>query len=187
MPQLYIIAGPNGAGKTTAAQTLLPDVFHCPIFLNADVIAAQLNPANVEAVAFQAGRVMLEQIEATSAKRETFAIETTLATRSYLNLVERAKLLHYEVVLIFFYLPSPEMAKARVALRVSLGGHAIPPEVIERRYTAGIRNLTKFIEVVDQWFVYKNDTTPPQLVAEGELNATVKIYNLALWEQLKKI
>jgi predicted ABC-type ATPase len=187
MPQLYIIAGPNGAGKTTAAKTLLPDVFHCPIFINADEIAAQLNPANVEAAAFQAGRLMLGQIETCLERNEIFAIETTLATRSYLNLVKKAQLLNYEVVLIFFYLPSPEMAKERVALRVSLGGHAIPPEVIERRYVAGIQNLFYFIELVDHWFVYKNDTTLPQLTAEGELNATAKLYNLALWEQLKKV
>lgn len=91
MPDLYIIAGPNGAGKTTAAKTLLPDVFHCPLFINADEIAAQLNPANVEAVAFQADRIMLGQIEACLNKSETFAIETTLATRSYLNLVRKKR------------------------------------------------------------------------------------------------
>lgn len=186
MAILYIIAGPNGAGKTTAAKTLVPEVFHCSIFINADEIAAQLNPANVEAAAFQAGRIMLGQIETCLDGDKTFAIETTLATRSYLNLVKKAQVMHYEVVLIFFYLPSAEMAKERVALRISLGGHAIPPEVIERRYTAGIRNLFEFIKMVDDWFVYKNDITPPQLIAEGELNATAKIYNLVLWEQLKK-
>lgn len=187
MPDLYIIAGPNGAGKTTAAQTLLPNVFHCPIFINADAIAARLNPTNVEAVAFQAGRIMLEQIEAALNKKETFAVETTLATRSYLNLVKRAQLLNYEVVLIFFYLPSPELAKERVALRVSRGGHYIPPEVIERRYAAGLRNLFEFINVVDHWFVYENGIAPPQLITEGELGTEPKIYNLVLWEQLRKI
>ena len=56
MPTLYIIAGPNGAGKTTAAKTLLPEIFNCDLFLNADEIAAQLNPKNVEAVAMQAAK-----------------------------------------------------------------------------------------------------------------------------------
>lgn len=187
MPVLYIIAGPNGAGKTTAANTLLPHVFHCPIFINADAIAAQLNPANVEAVAFQAGRIMLKKIEIALAKGETFAIETTLATRSYSNLIKKAQLLGYEVVLIFFYLPSIEMAKARVALRVSLGGHHIPPEVIERRYTAGLRNLFEFVKLVDRWYMYENVQTPPELIARGELNAMPEISNLALWEKLKAI
>jgi predicted ABC-type ATPase len=82
VPTLYIIAGPNGAGKTTAAEILLPKIFHCDIFINADEIASQLNPSNVEAAALQAGRLMLRLIEENLQKKVAFAIETTLATRS---------------------------------------------------------------------------------------------------------
>jgi predicted ABC-type ATPase len=134
MPNLYILAGPNGAGKTTAAKTLLPEVFNSDIFINADIIAFELNPVNPESGAIKAGRIMLEKIQQTLSIGKTFAIETTLATKSYLNLVKRAQLLGYEVVLYFFYLPSAEMAKERVKLRVSEGGHNIPADVIERRY-----------------------------------------------------
>jgi predicted ABC-type ATPase len=82
MPTLYIIAGPNGAGKTTAAEFLLPDVFKTDIFINADIIAAQLNPQEPEAVAFKAGRMMLERVQETLTSKQTFAIETTLAAKS---------------------------------------------------------------------------------------------------------
>ncbi len=102
MPTLYIIAGPNGAGKTTAAKTLLPEIFQCNVFLNADEIAAKINRANVEAVALQAGRIMLEEIEANIIEKNTFSIETTLATRGYLNLIKKVQLINYEVVLLFF-------------------------------------------------------------------------------------
>lgn len=186
MPTLYIIAGPNGAGKTTASAFLLPDVFHTDIFINADVIAAQLNPANPEAVAIHAGRLMLERVQGALAARQTFAIETTLATKSYLNLVSQAQLLGYEVVLYFFYLPSAEMAKERVKLRVSKGGHNIPSDVIERRYLAGIKNFFDYILKVDQWFIYKNDNSPPEPIAEGELDSKTIVFNLELWEQLKR-
>lgn len=186
MSTLYIIAGPNGAGKTTASTFLLPDVFNTDIFINADIIAAQLNPSNPEAVAIRAGRIMLERIQETLATMQTFAIETTLATKSYLNLVSRAQLLGYEVVLYFFYLPSAEMAKERVKLRVSKGGHNIPPDVIERRYAAGIKNFFEYMLKVDQWFIYKNDYTPPESIAEGELDGRTIVFNLELWEQLKR-
>ena len=187
MPTLYILAGPNGAGKTTASQTLLPEVFNTDIFINADIIAAQLNPGNPESAAFTAGRIMLERIQETLAARKTFAIETTLATRTYLNLVKQARLSGYEVTLLFFYLPSAEMAKERVKLRVSEGGHNIPPDVIERRYYSGIKNLFEYILIVDSWWLYKNDMTPPELIAEGELESITKIYTFELWEQLRKI
>ncbi|AXE17532.1 hypothetical protein DR864_07200 [Runella rosea] len=57
MPDLYIIAGPNGAGKTTAVKVLLPDVFHVTTFINADLIAATINPLSPESAALQAGLV----------------------------------------------------------------------------------------------------------------------------------
>ena len=57
-PNLYIIACPNGAGKTTASFNLLPNILHCPNFVNADEIARGLSPFAPEMVAFQAGRIM---------------------------------------------------------------------------------------------------------------------------------
>ena len=103
-PNLYIISGPNGAGKTTASYNLLPQVLHCPNFVNADEIARGLSPFAPEAVAIQAGRIMLQRIEELLPQRVDFAIETTLATRSYVRLVRRAQALGYKVHLIFFFL-----------------------------------------------------------------------------------
>lgn len=41
---LYIIAGANGAGKTTASYTVLPEMWNCKEFVNADEIAKGLSP-----------------------------------------------------------------------------------------------------------------------------------------------
>ena len=95
MPNLYIIAGCNGAGKTTAAKVLLPDVFRIDTFLNADVIAAKINPVSPESVALQAGRQMLNEISSALDKQIDFVIETTLATKSYVALVKKAQKLAY--------------------------------------------------------------------------------------------
>lgn len=53
MPNLYIIAGCNGAGKTTASFNILPELFNCREFVNADIIAAGLSPFNPENVAVE--------------------------------------------------------------------------------------------------------------------------------------
>jgi predicted ABC-type ATPase len=79
MPTLYILAGPNGAGKTTAAYSLLPDVFKTVEFVNVDEIARGLSPFNVDSVAFQAGRIMLERIDYFIKQKKSFAFETTLS------------------------------------------------------------------------------------------------------------
>lgn len=187
MHTLYIIAGCNGAGKTTASKFLFPEVFRTNIFINADMIAADINPENPGQVAMQAGRVMLQQIQQHLAALYTFAIETTLATRTYLNLVKQAQLLGYDVVLFFFYLPSADMAKERVRLRVSKGGHNIPAEVIERRYVAGIKYFFEYIQLVDRWRLYENRQSPPVKIAEGERDKFVNIINFELWEKLKQV
>ncbi|WP_423146976.1 zeta toxin family protein [Rubrolithibacter danxiaensis] len=187
MPSLYIIAGPNGAGKTTAAYTIIPNVFEDVPFINADIIAAKINPENPETAAFEAGRIMLQQIRKNIEAEKSFCIETTLSTRSYLSLVKEVQLMGYEVILLFFYLPSVQIAKERVAKRVRSGGHNIPEEIIERRFIAGIKNLFLFIELVNNWFVYKNDTNPAKLIADGELHSEYKIYNFEIWEQLQNI
>jgi predicted ABC-type ATPase len=84
-----IIAGPNGAGRTTFAREFLPNEAHCPIFVNADLIAAGLAPFAPETAALQAGRLMLKEIERHFAARESFAFETTLSGRGYLKSIRR--------------------------------------------------------------------------------------------------
>ena len=50
----------------------------------------------------------------------------TLARRGYLRLIRRLMASGWRVELIYLALPNPEMAKLRVAERVSHGGHDIP-------------------------------------------------------------
>ena len=51
--KVIIIAGPNGAGKTTFAREFLPNEAACPVFVNADLIAAGLAPFVPETAAAQ--------------------------------------------------------------------------------------------------------------------------------------
>lgn len=169
-PILYIIAGCNGAGKTTASMLVLPEVLKCREFVNADEIAKGLSPFNPEEVAIEAGRLMLQRIEILLNKRDSFAIETTLATKSYRNLILRAKERGYRVILLYFWLPSPEMAEERVATRVASGGHSIPKDVIHRRYWAGINNLFEiFIPIVDRWSLYDNSGSMEPIAERNEI------------------
>ncbi|MDE6267468.1 MAG: AAA family ATPase [Muribaculaceae bacterium] len=156
-PRLYIIAGCNGAGKTTASMTVLPEVLDCNEFVNADEIAKGLSPFRPQDMAIEAGKLMIKRVHTLLSQHETFAIETTLSTRSYKNIIDTAHDLGYVVILLFFWLPSPLMAERRVAARVASGGHDIPKEVIHRRYWRGIENLFEiFIPIVDTWSLYDN-------------------------------
>ena len=185
-PNLYIIAGPNGAGKTTASFTLLPDVLHCPNFVNADEIARGLSPFAPDIVAFQAGRIMLQRIDELVSQHVDFAIETTLATRSYVPLVRRAQALGYKVHVIFFALENEEQAIQRVAQRVMNGGHTIPEEDIRRRFKRGIYNLINlYLPICDSVLVYNNAHGEAILVAKHvSSTGDIQVYENKMWNLL---
>ena len=185
---LYIISGCNGAGKTTASYTVLPEILDCREYVNADEIAKGLSPFNPESVAIEAGRLMLERIDYLMTAGVSFSIETTLATKSYVNLVRRAHKQGYNVKLLFFWLESPEMAKLRVAERVAKGGHNIPEEVIERRYYAGIRNLFNlFMNEVDYWAIFMNTKKPMTSIAVGGMAFEKHIIEVELYNKMVEI
>ena len=185
---LYIIAGCNGAGKTTASYTVLPEILDCREYVNADEIAKGLSPFNPESVAIEAGRLMLERIDYLMTAGVSFSIETTLATKSYVNLVRRAHKQGYNVKLLFFWLESPEMAKLRVAERVAKGGHNIPEDVIERRYYAGIRNLFNlFMNEVDYWAIFMNTKKPMTSIAVGGMAFEKHIIEVELYNKMVEI
>lgn len=167
-PRLFIIAGCNGAGKTTASFTVLPEMLDCHEFVNADEIARGLSPFNPEGVAIQAGRLMIDRVLYLLKEGIDFAFETTLSTRSYTRLIERAQRRGYFVTLLFFSLPTPEQAVKRVAQRVSQGGHNIPLDVIYRRFEAGLQNFFHlYMPIVDYWALYDNSTCPTRKIASG--------------------
>ena len=184
--QLYIIAGCNGAGKTTASFTILPEVLNCKEFINADEIAKGLSPFQPESVAMQAGRIMLARMDELLQKGETFAFETTLATKSYKQKIEWAQANDYEVTLLFFWLDSPNMAKKRVAQRVAEGGHSIPSQTIERRYHNGIANLFAiYIDMVDICYIFDNSEGERTPIAKKYKGGKEIIYNTDLYNQMK--
>ena len=184
--QLYIIAGCNGEGKTTASFTILPEVLNCKEFINADEIAKWLSPFQPESVAMQAGRIMLARMDELLQKGETFAFETTLATKSYKQKIEWAQANGYKVTLLFFWLDSPNIAKKRVAQRVAEGGHNIPLETIERRYYNGIANLfTIYIDMVDICYIFDNSEGERTPIAKKYKGGKEIIYNTDLYNQMK--
>jgi predicted ABC-type ATPase len=187
MPNLFIISGCNGAGKTTASMTVLPETLQCHEFVNCDEMAKGLNPLNPDSAKVAAARLMLPRIRRLIAHDADFAIETTLATKSYHALVKNAQEKGYDVKLLYFWLQSPELALQRVAERVRNGGHNVEEHIIRRRYAAGIRNLFKlYLPVVDYFILIDNSIMPREVIAEGNIHDAVKVYNEEKFKKLRQ-
>ena len=166
--KVIIIAGPNGAGKTTFAREFLPNEADCPIFVNADLIAAGLSPFDPATAAIRAGRVMLEEIDRDFAARLSFAFETTLSGHSYLRRIREWRAAGYEVKLYFLSLQSADDAVLRVATRVRQGGHDVAEDVVRRRFETGMRNfLDIYRKLVSYWQWLDNNGERPHLIEEG--------------------
>lgn len=155
--EIIILGGPNGAGKTTTAQTLLPAELELLEFVNADEIARGLTPFNAEGTAVAAGRLIIERMHALVREGRSFAFETTGASRTHANILKRCKANGWRVSLLYLWLKSPQAALDRVARRVREGGHAVPSEIVVRRYGRGLANMRRiYLELADIAAIYEN-------------------------------
>jgi predicted ABC-type ATPase len=185
---VVVLAGPNGAGKSTVAPAMLKGALAVTEFVNADVIAQGLSAFGAEAVALEAGRVMLARIRELAERRVSFAFETTLASRSYAPWLRGLVASGYQFHLAFLWLPSADLAVARVRERVRLGGHDIPESTIRRRYESGLKNFFRLYQgLAATWRMYDNSERPPaRLVASGEGEGELYVADEAMWQHIKR-
>ncbi len=187
-PKVVVLAGPNGAGKSTSAAELLRGVLQVDEFVNADTIAQGLSAFAQDRVAFQAGRIMRKRLRELAASRTSFGFETTLASRSYAPWLRRLQASGYEMHLLFLWLPSADMAVARVADRVRLGGHDVPEPTIRRRHASGLTNLRSvYLPLADSWKIIDDtriDRSP--LIAAGFRKGPTEVFLQQAWTAIIK-
>ena len=184
---IFILGGPNGAGKTTAAEILLPEKLRIGYFLNADEIARGIAPGNVESAAFEAGRLMIERMRALIRNERSFAFETTCAGKSYLRLLTDCQKAGWRISLLYLWVPSADYSIARVARRVSYGGHHIPEDVIRRRYQAGLWNMRHlYLPLANDATIYDNRDGALRLIARSAPNSPLTVLDQETWAKIEK-
>lgn len=70
--------------------------------------------------------------------------------------MQQAKELGYSVEMYYVGVANAQTAIERVANRVKNGGHGIPDETIEKRYSQSMENLAKAIPLCDRVKIYDN-------------------------------
>jgi predicted ABC-type ATPase len=182
-----MIGGPNGAGKTTWAVRNLAATIDIVEFVNADEIARGLTPLDPESGAIPAGRLMLARLNELVDAGNSFAFETTCSGRGHAHLLRKSRALGYRITLIYLWLPSADAAIARVARRVSRGGHRIPDDVVVRRYASGMRNMRHlYLPLVDIALIYDNSSEDSILIAGRRLNEPFIVYEETRWARIEE-
>jgi predicted ABC-type ATPase len=162
-PEAILIAGANGSGKTTFARQILPLLHPAVPFLNADEIQREHARFQSDVAAT---RELLRRLDLAESTARSFAVETTLSTKTYVARIRRWNATGYRVVLHFIGLPSADFAVQRVAMRVALGGHGIPEQDIRRRFQRGLELFdTVYKPVVPEWYHWFSDSNGLRLVS----------------------
>jgi len=185
-PTILVIGGPNGAGKSTLTQLMLRQFPQVDEFLNADIIARGLSRANVDDVAYESGRVMIERMEFLARHRYSFGVESTLSGKSLAMKLRRFKIEGYQLKLVYVTLDFPDLSVQRVHQRVLLGGHDIPIADIQRRFLKTHRNFwTMYRYLADNWYVYDNSDSKNafQLIGEGISTRSTMVFDSMRWQK----
>lgn len=188
--QMIVVGGPNGSGKSTFVEQVLKT--RHDEYLGADKIAAEINPANPESVAIQAGREFVERLYNRIDRGESLIVESTLSGKSLIRQLERASSLGYETIVMFVFLDSAETCIARVQHRVSVGGHHVPEQDVRRRFGRSLLNFWEhYRNIADQWILHQNSAKGCVALASGRADNYI-VFNellmdsfLALLEALR--
>ena len=184
-PRVIIFAGPNGAGKSTHADAIVA-ALGINTFVNADYIARGLSGRNADAVAMQAGRIMLTRLKELAVAKQDFAFESTLSSRSFAPFLRQLKAQGYQVASYYFSLTSAPLAVRRVKLRVAMGGHDVPEDTVRRRY---VRSLSKFLALYlplpNDWTVYDNSSAKQAKMIASSANGIFDVLEPKPWLKLR--
>lgn len=165
--EAIVVAGPNGAGKTTFAHGFL-DEFVDYVYLSADALAAEIDPADPTRARVQAGRQFFRRVEERVGQGDNIILESTLAGRGARRMLESLKRHGYTVTLVFVFLDSPEVCIHRIRERVLKGGHDVPTADVIRRFFRSRANFwTEYRFLTDRWYLFHNSGESFREVATG--------------------
>lgn len=164
--EVIIIAGANGSGKTTFAKSYSKKY---PFeFVNADEIAKDIDPDNIQKVRLIAGKRFFEKIDALLSEDKNFLIESTLSGKYLLRMITRLKEQGYSLAITYIFLDTPEMCIERIRERVMKGGHFVPDNDVIRRFYRSMSNFWNVYRFkVDEWFLLHNSKGSFSEIAAG--------------------
>lgn len=159
-PEVVVFAGPNGSGKSTITDLLRPVDM---VYINADEIQRVLGCDNMEAA-----RIAESRREECVNTHKSFCFETVLSTDRNLNLLKRTAAEDFFIRCYYVLTADPQINVARVATRVSAGGHDVPVDKIIARYDRALDLVKELVPVCDVCHIYDNSLDAPYRIFKKE-------------------
>lgn len=146
-----IVAGVNGTGKSSLTGALKAERTDLGCIVDVDKLAAQHGDY------LTAGRDAIAKIDSYIERGICFTQETTLSGARTERTAKKAKEAGYYIRLYYIGLDSAEESLRRIANRVSKGGHDIPKEDVERRFSQRFEALIRVLPYCDEVTLFDND------------------------------
>ena len=99
---------------------------------------------------------------------QSFTFETVMSGNDKIQLLQDALARGFRTYLYYICTDSPLINHERVANRVSLGGHDVPADKIDARYTRSLALLPAAIKNASRAYLFDNSTKHHRLIAEFE-------------------
>ncbi len=164
MSTYTLFAGVNGCGKTSIYKSVYYEENKNEKRINTDEMVARVGSWQDNTLQLKCAREAVKLIKEYLSEGISFNQETTLCGKSIIKNINKAKENGFYISMNYIGVDSPDIAKERVRLRVSKGGHGIPDKDIERRYYESLENLTKVIEICDEVNIYDNSNRFKQII-----------------------
>lgn len=156
MKKYTIFAGVNGAGKTSIYESIYYTENKEEKRINTDEMVARIGSWQDTNLQIKCAREAVKLIKQYISEGISFNQETTLCGKSIIKNIILSRENGFYIVMNYVGVDNPEIAKERVRIRVSKGGHGIPDNDIERRYYNSLNNLKEIIKLCDEVNIYDN-------------------------------
>ena len=180
--QLWVLAGGNGAGKSTFYKLYLAK--YGIKFVNADLIAKDIDSENPEGLSYHAATVAAKIREDLISQGVPFCFETVFSHESKIDFLAQAKASGYKIILVYIHLFDSSLNEARVKQRVSEGGHNVPTEKIHSRIPRTLKHIKTALSIVDEARILDNsskDDPFQQIIVMKSGNYETKAEPLPEW------
>jgi predicted ABC-type ATPase len=180
--RLWVLAGGNGAGKSTFYNLYLSK--YGIKFVNADLIAKDLDSENPEGLSYHAATLAAQIREDLISQGVSFCFETVFSHESKIDFLARAKANSYTIILVYIHLSDSSLNEARVKQRISEGGHSVPIEKIHSRIPRTIKLIKTALSIVDEARILDNsskDDPFQQIIVMKSGNHETKSDSLPKW------
>ncbi len=154
--QLWVLTGGNGAGKSTFYNLYLAK--YGIKFVNADLIAKDLDSQNTEGVSYHAATLAAKIREDLISQGVSFCFETVFSHESKIDFLAQAKANGYTIILVYIHLFDSSLNEARVKQRISEGGHSVPIEKIHSRIPRTMQLIKTAFSIVDEARILDNSS-----------------------------